>query len=517
MNSRTGGVLAANCNSSGHKRLSAFAVLVALSAGAALPFAFAPYNLYVLSPLSIAVLFHLCGDLNRRSATIVGFVFGLGYFGCGVWWIQISVHQFGLPVYVFSIAITAVFIIGMSLYPALFGYLTKRIPARQRIVQIVVLAPILWTISELLRGWLFTGFPWLLLGYSQIDSPLSVFAPLFGVYGVSYFVALVGAAVVLAISRDGTTRSIGITILLGIAVVTFLLRDASWTTALDSSHRVALVQGSVPQHVKWNRNYRQPSIDLYAKLSEPHWGKSLIVWPETAIPAFSGDVKQSIKYLTNRAVQSGSSLIVGMPSGTSFENAAHFNSVVQFGRDSGQYDKRHLVPFGEYLPLDRWLRPITAFLRIPMSNFSSGQAEQNNLIHGELSLGVSICYEDAYAHEVARSLPDANVLINVSNDAWFGDSIAPHQHLQIARMRALETERYLLRATNTGVSALINGRGELEAVSDQFTSEVVSGTIVPRVGMTPFTRFGSIPIIAFCALTILALVAFNSHALRRRP
>ncbi len=499
----------------GDERLHGLQIALALITGGVLPFAFAPYNLYFLAPLCAATLFHLCGDVPRRSATIIGFVFGLGYFGCGVWWIQISVHQFGLPVYAFSIAVTALFVIGLSLYPALFGYLLKTIPTSRRWQQIVILSPALWTITELLRGWLFTGFPWLLLGYSQIDSPLAALAPVVGVYGVSYIVALLGAVLVLLTSGEQLSRPIGLCVLLSVVIVTALLSKVNWTMPLETTHQVALVQGAVPQQVKWNRNYRQPSIDLYAELSEPHWGKSLIIWPETAIPAFAHDVPQSIGYLTARAVQSGSSLIIGMPSGISFENAAHFNSVVQFGSDTGQYDKRHLVPFGEYLPLNALLRPITGFLQIPMSNFSAGREEQKNLTHGALSLGLSICYEDAYAHEVARALPDAHVLINVSNDAWFGDSIAPHQHLQIARMRALETGRYLLRATNTGISAIINHRGELEAVSDQFTSEVVSGEIIPRVGSTPFTRFGSTTITLLCVGVIGFCVFFNLSGTRR--
>ena len=232
------------------------------------------------------------------------------------------------------------------------------------------------------------------------------------------------------------------------------------------------------------------------------------MWPETAIPAFAEEVPQTLSSLTARALESGTSLLVGMPTGDASGGNKYFNSVVQLGANAGRYNKHHLVPFGEYLPFDKWIRPLTTFLRIPMSDFSSGKDEQPLIEINAYAIGVSICYEDAYADEVARALPQANILVNVSNDAWFGDSIAPHQHLQIARMRALETERYLLRATNTGISAIIDERGDVIAVSKQFVSDVVSGEVIPREGSTPAAKYGatttillSLILIAICGLS----------------
>ena len=274
-------------------------------------------------------------------------------------------------------------------------------------------------------------------------------------------------------------------IVAGVVVGALLLDDIRWTSVAGPPKRVALIQGAVPQAVKWSQAYRQPSIELYAELSEPYWGSSLLVWPETAIPAFAEEVPESVAALTSRAQKSDTALLVGMPTGQLVGDGGYFNSVVQFGNVSGRYDKRHLVPFGEYLPFDRWIRPLTTFLRIPMSNFSAGDLQQPLLSADDYKIGVSICYEDAYAGEVAHALPQANVLVNVSNDAWFGDSIAPHQHLQIARMRALETGRYLLRATNTGISAIIDERGEVVAISSQFVPDVVSGEMIPHRRVDP--------------------------------
>lgn len=489
----------------------------ALAAGATLHLAFAPYGYYLLAFLCLAALFWLWDCSEPKFMAQTGFIFGLGMFGFGVWWVQVSVHQFGLPIYSFSVAVTAGFVLILCAYPAFCGYLAAKLPASHRFARVLFLYPAAWTLSEALRGWLFTGFPWLLVGYSQTDSPLSVFAPVVGVYGVSFITALVAAAMVVVVRAQGGWRQIGVCVLLGIAVAAVALADVHWTRAAGAKHAVALVQGAVPQAIKWHPEHRQPSIDLYTELSKPHWGKSLIVWPETGIPAFTDEVPEVLAELKSQATESGTSLLVGIATGNPSGGGEYFNSVVQLGAGSGHYNKRHLVPFGEYLPFDKWLRPLTSFLRIPMSNFSPGELEQPLLSVGGYSVGVSICFEDAYAEEVTRALPQANVLVNVSNDAWFGNSIAPHQHLQIARMRALETERYMLRATNTGISAIIDERGKIVAASKQFVVDVVSGEMIPRTGSTPAARFGIRATLALCFILIAICVLTAAGRKRRTP
>ncbi|MDA0820925.1 MAG: apolipoprotein N-acyltransferase [Proteobacteria bacterium] len=499
------------------RRLEFGPATVAIGSGALLPLAFAPFDYFLLAPVCLSALFWLWDQASPKSALIAGFLFGLGQFGFGVSWIQISVHQFGLPVYAFSVAITALFVLILSLYPALCGYLVASAPTRYRTLRILILFPIMWTSAEFLRGWLFTGFPWLLIGYSQVDSPLAVFAPIIGAYGISYVTCALSAIIVVFLVGD-RIRRIACVVLVGlIALVSMSLQPVAWTTESGPPQTVALVQGAVPQEIKWSERYRQASIDLYSELSEPHWGKSLIIWPETAIPALPQQVPESIEYLTNKAAQTGTSLLIGLPTSDSSHKGELYNSLLQVGKHFGRYDKRHLVPFGEYLPLDVLLRPVTSFLSIPMSDFSAGKRYQELLRTDSFTIGSSICYEDAYANEILRALPAANVLVNISNDAWFGRSIAPHQHLQIARMRALETERYLLRATNTGFSAIINERGKIVVKSKQFVSEVVSGTMVPRAGLTPFARYGSTPMLLLCCCIIVSFYSFVLLRERRRP
>ncbi|MSQ68024.1 MAG: apolipoprotein N-acyltransferase [Gammaproteobacteria bacterium] len=478
--------------------------LLALGAGLLLPFAFAPYGAWWVAPLSLAALFLSWHAATPRLAALRGYLFGAGFFGHGVAWVQISIHQFGLPLYSFSVSMTALFALYLALYPALTGWLVRRLPATGELTRLAVLAPALWTLVEWSRGWLFSGFPWLVLGDSQTDSPLRGWLPILGASGTTLLLVTMAAAGCVA----GLGRSWGraglcvlaaaLPVLVGRALV-----PLEWTQANGPPQSVALVQGAVPQEIKWLPATRATTLARYAALTEPHWGTDIIVWPETALPAFPQEISDYLQQLARRAEDSHSLFLLGLPTSENAER--YFNSVLLLGPHEGRYSKHHLVPFGEYLPYDRQLRPLLDFLSIPMSSFTPGAPRQPVLQTGTLKLGVTICYEDAFASEVSKALPDANLLVNVSNDAWFGDSAAPHQHLQIARVRALESGRDLLRATNTGISALIDHRGQVLARSPQFTPVVVTGTTQPRAGMTPFTRYGPWPSLLLAVALVLSV------------
>lgn len=493
--------------------------LLALAAGLLLPFAFAPYGWWPLALVSLAVFFALLRRVSPRAAAWRGWLFGVGAFGHGVTWIQVSVHKFGLPLYSFSVSMTALFVLFMATYPALAAWLTRRLPGGE-VVRALCIAPAVWTGIEILRGWAWSGFPWLIVGYAQTASPYAGWVPLAGAHGATLALAITAGALVVVIAelraagRGEGARPItlvvgGIALLLPAALGQALTR-LEWTEPDGAAIDVALVQGAVPQAIKWQADYRGPTIDLYARLSEAHWGRAVVIWPETAIPAFPDEVAPLLRQLDARARQAGTALLIGMPSGD--PRARYFNSVLLLGAGTGRYDKHHLVPFGEYLPFDAYLRPLLDFLSIPMSSFTAGGAAQAALVAGALRFGVSICYEDAYGSEVRKPLPAANVLVNVSDDAWFGDSLAPHQHLEIAQLRALETGRPLLRATNTGISAIIDHRGRVSKRSPQFEAFVLAGTAQPRRGATPYVRYGNLPVFVGCALLCVAALL----TLRRR-
>jgi apolipoprotein N-acyltransferase len=264
------------------------------------------------------------------------------------------------------------------------------------------------------------------------------------------------------------------------------------------------LQASIPQEQKWQYAMRQPTLDLYLDMTKAVADSRIVVWPETAVPAFVSEVGPGLlEPLADLLQVQQRDVLLGIVDGE--REGAYFNAMLSLGvsgRD--HYHKRHLVPFGEYLPFDEWTRPVLDFLEIPMSDFTPGADGDALITLAGQPVGINICYEDAYATEVLRALPEATLLINASNDAWFGDSLAPHQHLEIARMRALETSRYLMRATNTGISAIIDQRGRLRGASAQFEQAILTDEVIPLVGTTPFVRWGNAGVVLLASVLLLA-------------
>ncbi|MEQ8232123.1 MAG: apolipoprotein N-acyltransferase [Gammaproteobacteria bacterium] len=477
----------------------------ALAAGLTLPLAFAPFGWWPFAVLAPALLLMLLlrWPGGARAAFLPGWCFGLGMFGAGVWWIQVSVHQFGVPYYLFSVTTTALFIAFMALYPALFAVLFAVVRARGGPARALIAAPALWVLVELLRGWLFTGFPWLTLGYGQIDAPLGTYAPLLGVNGVSLTVMAGAAALAGAWCLRAFAAAALVVVVVGAGALFAARVDP--TRALDPPLEAALVQGNVPQAIKWDPSARNAAIARYLELSEAHWDADVIVWPETAIAAFPQELPELLAALEERARASGTTLLVGMPTGEPW-GGDYFNSLVAIGATPGRYDKRHLVPFGEFFPFKRQLEGIAALLDIPLSDFSAGQPGHDTLTVAGRAAGISICYEDAFGRETIAALPAAALLVNVSNDAWFGDTIAPHQHLEIARMRALETGRWLLRGTNTGITAVIDHRGRVVARAPAFEPAALRARFEARGGATFYARYGDWPVSGLA----LALLGFSA-------
>jgi apolipoprotein N-acyltransferase len=473
--------------------------LAALASGAVLPLGFAPFDFGVLAIPSLAVLFALWTGVSAGRAARRGWLYGLGAFGVGVSWVQISVHQFGLPHLAFSVSVTVAFVAILASYPAAVGFLANRLCKGPGARRFLLALPALWCAGEWVRGWLFTGFPWLSLGYSQIDGPLGGLAPIFGVYGVGLGAAL--CAGLLCQVLNGPRRPSCLAGLVLLLSGSWALEHVSWTRPAQEPLEVALIQGNIAQAMKWAPAERQATIDRYLALSAPHWDKDLIVWPETAIPAFYDASTAYVQTLKVLAARHPTEVLIGVPYAPG--NAEdYFNAVVSL-RHAGVYRKRHLAPFGEYMPLPGALLRVLDFLKIPLADFSAGPRYQPLLGVAGHPIGVSICYEDAFGEEVIDALPAAELLVNVSNDAWFGDSLAPHQHLEIARMRARETGRYLLRATNTGVSAIIDERGRVLARSPQFQPHALSARVIPHRGLTPYAAMGNYGVLALTALLLV--------------
>ena len=269
--------------------------------------------------------------------------------------------------------------------------------------------------------------------------------------------------------------------------------------------KVALIQGNVAQDQKWLANNRIKTLLSYQQMTAQNWDADIIIWPETAIPAYLSQVKEFyLTPLSQQAKAKKTALVVSLPA--KGPNGEYYNTVLTLGENEGRYNKNHLLPFGEYLPF----QPVSGFilnlLNIQLGDFTSGGDTQKLMQAAGYSFATSICYEDAFAGEVTRHMPEAAFLVNVTNDAWFGDSIEPHQHMQIAQMRAVETGRYLLRVTNTGVTAIVAPNGEIVKKIDSFKKGVLRGAIHPMGGMTPYARVGDNIVISFLIIGLIIML-----------
>lgn len=474
--------------------------VLALLAGVILVSAFAPLGLAPVAVVAPALLFLCWHDLAPRRAGFRGWLFGLGLFGTGASWVFVSFYRFGdapLPV---ALLLTLAFVAFLALFPAALGYLWRRGLPQGGAAGLLLFLPAAWTLLEWVRGWLFSGFPWLNLGYSQTDTPLAAFAPLTGVYGMSWLTALTAA--LLAWLLTGAWRRKIAALLAGLAIWTgALLLPVDWTRP-GQSLTVRLVQGNIPQERKWLPEELRPTLARYRSLTlEPLAPVDLVVWPETAIPAFYHWL--SATYLSGLGDELRNK-DMGLLTGIAIRDPAtqaDYNGVIALGRGQGEYHKRHLVPFGEYLPFKPVLRFFGNIINVPMDDFTPGEERQSLIEAAGVSVATSICYEAVFGEEIIRDLPRAQLLVNLSNDAWFGRSLAPHQQLQITRLRARETGRYLLRATNTGITAIIDRHGRVVARLPMFETAVLDGRVETRTGATPYVRFGNAPVLFLLLLS----------------
>jgi apolipoprotein N-acyltransferase len=476
--------------------------------GMLMPLSFAPFDLFPIIFLSIAALFYICDNTeNLRRVFLRGYIFGLGYFGLGVSWVSISMVRFGGMSLPLSIALTTLLVLFLSLYMAGIVYLGKKfLPSASSRARLLLVYPSMLVLLEWVRGWLFTGFPWIDIGYSQVLSPLSGLMPILGVYGVSLAVAVCSGCLVMMIYAQGKKlANVGL-FLVGLLALSGLLMLVEWSEPIGKPIKVSLIQGNIPQELKWIPQQRQPTIDLYTRLTREHWDSDIIIWPETSLPAYYHQAEDFLKQLAKEAHKNNTSMLIGLPS-VKFTNGEreYFNSAVVLNDSDIQfYNKYHLVPFGEFIPLKWLLGDFLAFMRIPMANFSRSEEHQPVVSMSGLKGSVSICYEDVFGEEVINGLPEANFLINISNDAWFGDSLAPHQHLQKAQVRALETARPMLRATNNGISAVIDHKANILATSPQFKQDVLSVDFQPMQGSTPYAILGNYSILLLIGIMLFA-------------
>jgi len=482
---------------------------LAAFAGAVTVAGFAPFYLFALPVVTLAVLIELWRRApGRRAAGLIGFSFGLGYFLTGVSWVYVSLHDFGAMPAPLAGILTLLFCAYLALYPALTGWIYYSLGPRSALTTLAAL-PAIWTLAEWLRGWLFTGFPWIALGYSQIPaSPLAGYVPVLGIYAASLATVVTAGAIVTLwanwiLHRLRFLLHPSPFILAALLAGGYALQQPHWTVPEGEPIVVSLLQGNIPQEMKWRDDKIGATLEKYRRLVDSSNAR-LIVLPETALPLFLHDVPPYyLNGFASHARSNGGDVLIGVPERT--DTRDYFNSVLSFGASSTQtYRKSHLVPFGEFVPLKPLFGWFLEVVQIPLLDFARGAETQQPLAVAGQRVAVNICYEDAFGAEIIRQLPHATLLANVSNVAWFGHSIAPQQHLQISQARALETGRYMLRATNTGMTAIIDPYGRVRNVAPEFTESIVTGVVQGRAGATPYVRWGNAPIVALALLLALA-------------
>jgi apolipoprotein N-acyltransferase len=493
--------------------LGRHAALPALALGALQSLCFAPFGLWPLAPACLALLWWRWQGASPRQAARSGFAFCAGLFLAGTYWLYTSIHGFGQAPVAVALFLMLGLVAIMGAYGAALAWLVARYgPAGGPALQLAVL-PAAWVLMEWFRGWFLSGFPWLAVGYSAIDTPLAGFAPLVGVYGVSLAVTWTAGVLLATLDARGRRRLLLVASLAALWLAGGLLARIDWTRPAGSPLPVAIVQGSIPQDLKWQEDNREHTLDLYRSMTEQAWGARLIGWPGAALPLLYHEAVPYLSALYRAAQDHGADLVLGMLR-YDFDAARYRNGLVALGRDEEWYYKRRLVPFGEFFPVPSFVRAWMRLKSLAYVDFLAGAPDQGPLDAAGQRLGATICYEDAYAVEQLGVLRQATLLVNVSNDAWFGDSTAPHQHLEITRMRALEAGRWLVRATNNGVSALIDPHGRITARTRQFVPEVLRGPVVPYTGLTPYARTRNWPMLAACALLLGLGAVFGRAAVR---
>ena len=482
----------------------------ALAGGVIASFGFAPYAFRPALLVGLILLFCTLHSGHPTTAAKRGGLFGLGYFGFGVYWVYYSLYNYANTPLWLAITLTAILISYLSLYPMLATWLAARLLPKG--VRRLTGAAVLLAAAEWLRGTLFTGFPWVLIGQGSLDSPWASYLPVLGVHGAGLVLLLVSGWLAAWLHRPFSARATWLGVAILVTAGGEMLRPVAWSgwgTPTGKPVQVAMVQPNLNQDVRWRARNRGVIKGTYWHMTEQVEGASLIIWPEAAIPQYYSDIEEFYKNIQEKVLGDDVTLLAGAFYRADDQSGPH-NGLINL--ETGQrYGKRRLVPFGEYSPLEEWLGPLYRQMHFRMRALVPGQTRPLIQVR-DSPVGVTICYESVYPALTRLAFPDAAYLVNVSNDAWFGESRAPWQHLESSRVRAAETARELLRVASTGVTAVIGVDGTLRALAPQFTATVLAGEVQPREGITPYVRFGEWPY----AILSLLIFAFSLRGKRKQ-
>lgn len=484
---------------------------IALLLGASLTLAFAPINFTpftLLAPAGLFYLLLLASSLKQHLA--LSYLFALGLFGTGASWVFNAMYFFSHAHILLAILFTFLYILVISSLFLLQGLITYQFRLASPTLKLLIIFPLAWIVGEAFRGWFLTGFPWFLLGHSYINSFLSSIAPILGTLGVSYFSVLISASFIVLLVAEKYHRIIAIMIIVFIMIGSYGLTFINWVSPTGESLSVAMIQGNIAQENKWKPEYLRPTLNLYMDKTKEHWGVDVIIWPETAIAGyFREHFDDVINPLQQKSKETQTDILLGgFYYNTENEVPTTENSILVITPENREiYSKQHRVPFSEYVPLLDHMRWLQKWIDLPYDNVGKGTGPINLKVAG-YQARLSICYEDVFGEEIIKGLPEAGLLINLSNDGWFTGSMEPYQHMQIARMRALETGRYMLRSTNIGVSGIIDHKGKIIKTVPSYQLATIIGQAEIYKGTTPYVLMGNWPILLY-SLIILFISFFR--------
>lgn len=483
--------------------------------GLSLVFAYAPFSIWWLPLVVLPLWLQQLSNNTVRQATKNGFLFGLGWFASGISWVHVSIDQFGGMPLIASLSLMVLLCLYLALFPALACFLASLF-STDKVLTFWVL-PSTWVFAEWLRSWVLTGFPWLSLGYTQIDSPLRELAPLIGEIGITWLLLVLSISLFKLLNKQHLKMNLAI--LAGSLVVILFASNSHWISPTGQTKKVALVQGNIAQSMKWQPEQEWPTMRKYLDHTRKNYDAEIVVWPESAIPALEPLAGEYLDMVNQAAALNDTAIITGILN-YNVEIKEYFNGLIVLGKkqqndiegsyyypSDNRFYKHHLLPIGEFVPFQEWLRPLAPFFNLPQSSFSRGAYVQNNLIAHGLHIAPLICFEIAFPEQLAANFTDQTALIlTVSNDAWFGNSHGPHQHMDIARMRALEFGRPLVRSTNTGITAIVDHKGQYSARLPQFIEGVLKSDVTLVEGRTPFSHWQGYPTFFIASFTFVVFL-----------
>ena len=483
-----------------------FNLLRAFLSGLLLPLGFAPFHFPGLSILGIALLFWQLQQTTSKNIFLTGFFFGLGFLGFGVSWVYVSIHEYGHLHALLATAITLLFVAYLALYLGFVTWSYNALARPQTPFFNTLLFSSLWCLGEYLRACIFGGFPWLLLGFGQMDSPLNHLLPLIGVSGVSFVTCFTGTVLAQAMRATQRIRAFWFVLFVTLLLSPLLLKQKLWTTPSAPPLSVGIIQANLSMRDKWDESLFWQLLDHYQHETEQLIGNTqLIIMPESAIPLPSSYVSDFLEMLDQKAKLAGSSILLGIPQPTRSNDSVYYNALIGLGDAEGIYLKQHLVAFGEFTP--PFLATLSRWLDLPLPNMAKGHAHQPLVTVNHHPIATLICYELAFPELLRQQLPEAEWIVSISDDGWFGHSLAVYQHLQMAQVLSKQTGRYQIVSNNDGLSSIINATGNVVSALPAFSAGVLKASIQPLKNTPPWVAWGDKPIqYFFMGIILVALM-----------